>query len=141
MELLLDSGESITVRGDCMAPAVPERASLRVKPCRRGDLRPGDVVLVERGDAFCLHRFLGTVGAGRGRKLLCKADRGRRPDRPAPAARLVGRLDEVVVDGVARRYAPSPLDKVRAAGSGLFWGLAAPFLREVRGFVGAGQPR
>jgi hypothetical protein len=141
LEVLLDSGERIAVSGDCMAPAVPEGASLRVMPCRPGDLAPGDVVLVERGRAFCLHRLLGTVGVGRGRRLLCKADRGRRPDPPAPLARLVGRLDEVVVDGVARRYAPGRWDRVRAAGSGFFWGVVAPFLREARDFLRTGRDR
>ena len=135
MEVLLESGGRVPVSGGCMAPAVPAGAVVRLESCGAGALRPGDVVLLDRGGVFFLHRYLGRTGAGNGRRLLVKSDRGRRPDAPWPPASVVGRLAEVGEGESALPYRPSRAARVRAAAEGLFWAHAFPFLRDARDAV------
>lgn len=132
MEALVESGASVTVSGACMVPVVPAGAAVRLEPCGAGALRPGDVVLLERGGTFFLHRYLARTGTGEGRRLVVKSDRGRRPDAPWPPASVVGRLAEVGEAGSARACRPGPVARLRAAAEGLFWAHAFPLLREAR---------
>jgi hypothetical protein len=141
MDALIESGGSVKVSGECMAPVVEAGARVRLAPCGAGDLRPGDVVLLERGGIFFLHRYLARTGTGARRRLIVKGDRGRRADAPWPPASVVGRLVEVVAaaenaeenEGESTRaYCPGRAARFRAAAEGLFWAHAFPFLREAR---------
>lgn len=148
MEAVLDEGVRVPVSGDCMDPVVPEGAEVRMERCSPSRLLPGDVVLLERGGKFVLHRYLARVRVGRRTGLLTKADRRRRPDALWPPGSLVGRLAEITpacpegravhgaeADGRAeavRRYRPSPAERIEAAFLGFFWRNIAPFLRDAR---------
>ena len=141
MEAVLDEGVRVPVSGECMDPAVPEGAQVRVERCRSSHLRAGDVVLLERGGRFVLHRYLATIRLGSRRRLLTKSDRRRRPDAPWPTDSLVGRLAEIARDGAGRPYRPSRRERVAAALSGFFWGSIAPFLRDARDTLGLRRRR
>jgi hypothetical protein len=132
MEALVESGGRVSVSGACMAPAVPTGAVVRLEPCGAATLRPGDVVLLERGGTFFLHRYLARMGTGVRRRLVVKSDRGRRADAPWPPTSVVGRLAEIGEGDSARACRPGRAARLRAAAEGLFWAHAFPFLREAR---------
>ncbi|MHC4198638.1 MAG: S24/S26 family peptidase [Planctomycetota bacterium] len=144
MEVVLDEGVRVPVSGDCMDPAVPEGAQVRVERCRPSCLRPGDVVLLQRGGRFVLHRYLAAIRVGARARILTRSDRKRRPDAPWPTDSLVGRLAEIAPgcgkadtrDGTGRPYRPSRRERLAAALWGLFWGSIAPFLRDARDTLG-----
>ncbi|MHC4247734.1 MAG: S24/S26 family peptidase [Planctomycetota bacterium] len=132
MDALVESGGRVSVSGACMVPAVPAGAVVRLEPCGAGALRPGDVVLLERGGTFFLHRYLARTGSGPRRRLVVKSDRGRRADAPWPPTSVVGRLAEIGEGQAARACRPGRAARLRAAAEGLFWAHAFPFLREAR---------
>jgi len=152
MEAVLDEGVRVPVSGDCMDPAVPEGAEVRVERCRPSHLRPGDVVLLQRGGRFVLHRYLATIHVGARTRIVTKSDQRRRPDAPWPPRSLVGRLAEIGPgcadfgelsraaadrhEGTGRPYRPSRRERLAAALSGFFWGSIAPFLRDARDTLG-----
>jgi hypothetical protein len=149
MEALVEARGSVSVSGACMVPAIAAGAVVRLEPCVAGELRPGDVVLLERDGTFFLHRYLARAGSGSLRRLIVKSDRGRRADAPWPPASVVGRLVEIVgvaggddVGGgePARSYRPGRAARLRAAAEGLFWAHAFPFLRDARNVL-LGRPR
>lgn len=149
MEVVLDEGVRVPVSGECMDPAVPEGAQVRVERCRPSCLRPGDVVLLQRGGGFVLHRYLATVRTGARARLLTRSDRRRRPDAPWLPENLVGRLAEIAParatvntrTGTRRPYRPSRRERLAAALWGLFWGSVAPFLRDARDTLGLRRRR
>ncbi len=146
MEALVESRGSMSVSGACMVPDIPAGAVVRLEPCAAGELRPGDVVLLERDGTFFLHRYLARKGSGARRRLIVKSDRGRRADAPWPPASVVGRLVEIVNGDPgngsesARSYLPGRAARLRAAAEGLFWAHAFPFLRDARNAL-LGRPR
>jgi hypothetical protein len=123
VELAVDAGGFLRIRGGCMRGIAPAGAAVRVEVCALSGLCPGDVVLIARGGVFFLHRFLRMVSVDGELRLLTKGDSARRPDRPCRPECLLGRLTEVRADGLVRRYRPSLCQRVWAAFSGLAWWL------------------
>lgn len=70
-----------------MAPAIPHRSLVGIKPCGAGDLVPGDIVAFGEGGRVVLSRV---VDVGTGLTLCCRDDNARSP-RLVPAAALRGR--------------------------------------------------
>ena len=85
-----------------MWPLLQDGRVVTIYPCRGRDVRPGDVVLVDRGDRLVLHRALRTSR----RRVLVKGDACIDVDGWVPHARLIGRLRETRWDKAAARISP-----------------------------------
>jgi len=121
VEILLSSGASVRVSGECMSPLIPEASSVEVKICDAASVRPGDVVLMQRGTVFVLHRYIGRMAPPDGPMLLTKADKSRRPDNPWPPAALVGKLTRTRTGEGWCDYTPGILRRTASAAYGLLW--------------------
>ncbi len=104
---------TLRVASDCMGPGIPAGARVQIACCTPAALAPGDVVLLRLGGQSVLHRYLGAWRHDGVGYLVCKADRRRRPDRPWPAAALVGRAVGVEDAPAARVRASSVGERVR----------------------------
>ena len=84
-ECLLSQGSAqLTVTGACMAPVLPEGATVRLTP--PGKPRVGDVVLLRTANGLRLHRILARIGSS----VRSKGDVGSYLDPPAPVSSILG---------------------------------------------------
>lgn len=92
IEALVDGSPlSVTVRGDCMDPAIADGDIAHVQPKPR--YWPGDIVLIRRHDGeLVLHRYLGRYYRQGEWRVVTRADNGREADTAVPWSRLVGAL-------------------------------------------------
>ena len=123
IEIILNSGASIRVSGDCMSPLIPVASRIKVETCNTDSIRPGDIVLMQSGTVFVLHRYIGKTASPDGTMLLTKADKSRRPDKPWLAAALVGRLSDIQRGDKWHEYAPGFLCRTTSVIYGLLWRL------------------
>ena len=88
---MLRDGHSVELPlgGGSMRPLFVPGDRLRVWPAAAGDVRPGDVVLVDDGGELVCHRLV-YVAAGR---AVTRGDDAFEPDPPRPAAAIIGRVD------------------------------------------------
>lgn len=58
---LLDQGTPVAFRagGPSMNPTIRDGESVRIRPLRSGDLRPGVILLFRKNDRLVLHRMVG----------------------------------------------------------------------------------
>ena len=85
----------IRVRGDCMAPGLPDGAAVEIAPARR--YWPGDVVAFGSApEQLTLHRVIGWRLKGQRLVVLTQADSGASADSPIVPAAIVGRVLGVV---------------------------------------------
>lgn len=100
----------LVVRGECMAPLVPDGARIEVRRSRF--LLPGEIVAFLSPSGLLLtHRFLGYTWR-RGVRLVTQADRGTQRDALVEPSRVLGRLCGGEVSPEALR--PSWRDRSRA---------------------------
>lgn len=86
------------VQGTSMLPLMPPGTLIEIAPVRVADLRPGDVVAIERGGRTVCHVLTGIRrggGAGAGELRLGTAGTSAWPDDWVGASALVGRVVEV----------------------------------------------
>jgi hypothetical protein len=123
IEIILNSGASICVSGDCMSPLIPGASRVKVEVCSIDSIRSGDIVLMQKGKVFVLHRYIGKMASPNGLILLTKADKARRPDKPWPADALVGRLSHILTGDSWHEYAPGILCRISSFIYGMPWRL------------------
>ncbi len=105
---------TVTVRGGCMAPKIPDGARVVVAPATRYWI--GDVVAYRtRQGGLVLHRVLGYRRREGRWYLVTRGDRDRGVDGPVAPEQVIGRLER----GVA------PVGRVAAAGRFLVWAAGA----------------
>ena len=90
----LRQGGSITlsVTTASMFPLIRPGDSVSVASVRSGDLRPGDLVLIDSGDEFVVHRLL----AMSTRSALTRGDHSRRFDEPVPMDWIIGKVLKII---------------------------------------------
>jgi hypothetical protein len=97
---LLRSGIPVRFRamGRSMSPTIGHKEVVTVAPTHHADLRPGDVVLYERGQRIFAHRLVAVVrhddDNGEVRFLL-RGDNQLECDRPVGPSAILGKLVEV----------------------------------------------
>lgn len=102
---------TVSVRGSCMAPLIVDGATVSVR-ARRCYL-PGDILVVRGPDGgYRAHRLLGPLWRRGGPAYLTCPDAGNRPDRAAPPAAVLGRVEGGGCTPQAVR--PPLLDRLRA---------------------------
>ncbi len=94
----LRQGGSITlsVTTASMFPLIRPGESVSVAPLRSGDLRLGDMVLIDSGEELVVHRFLGMKEADGKRYALTRGDHIRRFDEPVPADWIIGKVVKII---------------------------------------------
>ena len=90
----LRQGGSVTlsVTTTSMFPLIRPGESVFVAPVRSGDLQPGDMVLIDSGDEFFVHRFLGLNES----RALTRGDHIRRFDEPVPLDWIIGKVVKII---------------------------------------------
>jgi phage repressor protein C with HTH and peptisase S24 domain len=88
---LLREGRAVELPalGTSMRPLFAPGDALVVRPATVADVRPGDVVLVERHGRLCAHRLMRITPA----TLELRGDDLPAPDPPLPHAALLGRVE------------------------------------------------
>ena len=116
-QLVGDGSLELVVRGDCMAPAMPDGSRVEVVPARL--CWPGDVI-VFRGDDGLLraHRLLGYRWGRGGLACVTRGDADPGRDAPVSRSRVIGRVRRSAAGG---RLSP-PAARLRAVA--MFLGLA-----------------
>lgn len=74
--------------GESMLPSLWPGDEVEIEGCSLKDVRPGEVVLVQRDDRFVLHRLVSSDNLG----CLLQGDSVSLSDPPYPAVALLGRL-------------------------------------------------
>lgn len=96
----------IRVRGDCMAPELPDGAAVAIAPAAR--YWPGDVVAFGTApEQLTLHRVIGYRHLGGRFVVVTQADSGARADSPLVPAAIVGSVRGLLgPDGTFRVVPP-----------------------------------
>ena len=90
----LEQGKFITVSvgTSSMIPLIHPGDSVSVAPVSSGGLHPGDIVLIDSGEGFIVHRLLGLEETEGKLHALTRGDHIRRFDEPVPADRIIGKV-------------------------------------------------
>lgn len=75
--------------GWSMRPLIPPGGTVRVEPASVGDVRPGDVVVVDAGGELLCHRLRYVAGG----RVVTRGDNTLDDDPPLPADALIGRVE------------------------------------------------
>jgi hypothetical protein len=85
----------IRCQGRSMQPAIPDGASLEVRPVAFDELRIGDIVVFHYGgDVFC-HRLIKKIG----RRCILKGDTLLYADPPVLRDQIIGRVTTLIPEG------------------------------------------
>jgi hypothetical protein len=96
-------------RGTSMQPAIPASAAAHIVPLRANELRKDDIVLARLPHGpMVLHRIHRICDD----RVQLKGDAMRRRDAVVPRSAILGRCDEVEIDGIVYRAADRPRDSV-----------------------------
>ncbi len=91
-EILARFGRArLRVQGSSMLPALRPGSVVEIVRAAPATLRPGDVVLFQRGDRLFCHRLQGSV-PGNGSQLRTRGDFLSCDDPPVPASAVLGRV-------------------------------------------------
>jgi acetyl-CoA carboxylase alpha subunit len=92
-----------------MQPAIPASAAAHIVPLRANELRKDDIVLARLPHGpMVLHRIHRICDD----RVQLKGDAMRRRDAVVPRSAILGRCDEVEIDGIVYRAADRPRDSV-----------------------------
>jgi hypothetical protein len=83
---------SFKVATDSMLPFISPRDRIAVTTCTPSEVKPGDIVLFERGSSLIVHRLLRTKTNYNELVLVPKADRAYREEDPFTAEQLLGKV-------------------------------------------------
>jgi hypothetical protein len=114
----------VTVRTNSMGSAVPAGSRVEVESCGAAEVRPGEILLLERNGASHLHRLLCREG-GAGGRLLCRGDARWRPDPWWPAEAVMGRAVRLDGGTESRPLQPGRGRRLQAAALGLLFRVLA----------------
>ena len=92
-EALHRSGRQQFVAGGLsMLPAIWPGDRLTIESTEASDLRAGEIVAWQRGDAIVVHRVVEVVWAGSGAHVMTRGDAMPATDDPVPASAILGRV-------------------------------------------------
>jgi hypothetical protein len=78
-----------------MLPSISPKDQVVVKKCGASDVKPGDIVLFQRGPSLIVHRLQDKIMQDKELLLLPKADRDYRAEEPFPSEQLLGRVVKI----------------------------------------------
>lgn len=100
----------IKSRGRSMQPAIPDGASVEVRPVAFDELAPGDIVVYHyAGEVFC-HRLLKKAG----RLCILKGDTLLAADPPVVWEQVIGRVATIIDNGTQLIPLDSPVQRRRS---------------------------
>jgi len=117
----LRHGRAVYVRawGSSMTPALRPGERLRIAPVHAAAVRVSDIVLVEAAAGPRIHRVIALAGS----RITTQGDAMPRPDPPAPAAAVLGRVC-ANLDAAPNRGWQGPPSRARRwfySGRGVVW--------------------
>ena len=139
-ELARGNPITVSVGTSSMSPSIHSGDSVLVAPATPDNLRGGDLVLIDSGEAFVVHRLL-AMKRGNGTGLaLTRGDGVRRFDRPVPVDRIVGRVLKIHrTNGVTDLSSPAHRCGQRVAAWYFLWqGYALQAARKIKSLWGRG---
>lgn len=120
---ILQRGDLLCFRakGRSMYPFIREGDVLTVEPVNPSELRLGEIAFYRTASRGVAHRFIGTSRRNGKIRLVLQGDRSIRPDPPAEADWILGRVTEVSRNGRTVSLA-TPKRRLLAA----LWALSSP---------------
>lgn len=94
-KILYREGLSLKIATDSMQPLIDPLDRVVVKNSRAEDLKPGDIVMFERGSTLHVHRLLDKRIQNGEPVLVPKADRAYTEEEPFPDKRLLGKVSRI----------------------------------------------
>ena len=91
-----------------MRPAISPGEMLSVEPVRISDLAIGDVLVVNAGGDWIVHRLVGSWKSGQDIRLLLKGDNARTTDEAVSEEQIVGRVTTVARNNAAGPHPVAP---------------------------------
>jgi len=79
----------VPLGGSSMRPLFAPGDTLRIRPARAADLRPGDVIIVDLGGQLLCHRLVYVAGD----HFVSRGDDAPEHDPPLPLDAIIGRVD------------------------------------------------
>ena len=139
-ELARGNPITVSIGTSSMSPSIRPGDSVLVAPATPEGLRRGDLVLIDNGEAFIVHRLL-AMKRGNGTGLaLTRGDGVRRFDEPVPADRIVGKVLKIHrANGVTDLSSPARRCGQRIAALYFLWqGYALQAARKIKSLLGRG---